>query len=116
MHTYQTKYGWYKLRFAPNMNDVRMLLLDKLAVDSAHKLKQRAFRFYGSKCVSRFVVREHHTFLRTARNAPGEVYDNIQTAAQYNVAVMDAEDLSDQPQHAGGPAAHIPDPEPRLLA
>ena len=47
MHTYQTKYGWYKLRFAPNMNDVRMLLLDKLAVDSAHKLKQRAFRFHG---------------------------------------------------------------------
>ena len=105
------------------MNDVRMLLLDKLAVDSAHKLKQRAFRFYGllltdsdaSKFVSRFVVREH-TFLRTARNASGEVYGNIQTAAQYNVAMMDAEDLSDQPQHAGGRAAHIPDPEPRLLA
>ena len=122
MHTYQTKYGWYKLRIAPNMNDVRMLLSDKLAVDSAHKLKQRAFRFHGllltdsdaSKFVSRFVVREH-TFLRTARNASGEVYGNIQTAAQYNVAMMDAEDLSDQPQHAGGPAAHIFDPEPRLL-
>ena len=34
MHTYQTKYGWHKLRFAPNMNDVRMLLSDKLAVDN----------------------------------------------------------------------------------
>ena len=33
-----------------------------------------------------------------------------------NVAMMDAEDLSDQPRHAGGPAAHIPDPEPCLLA
>jgi hypothetical protein len=32
------------------------------------------------------------------------------------VAMMDAEDLSDQPQHGGGPAAHIPDPEHRLLA
>ena len=57
------------------MNDVRMLLLDKLAVDSAHKLKQRAFRFYGllltdsdaSKCVPRFVVREH-TFLNSNRS------------------------------------------------
>jgi hypothetical protein len=47
MHTYQTKYGWHKLRFAPNMNGIRMLLSDKLAVDSPQKLKQRAFRFYG---------------------------------------------------------------------
>ena len=68
----------------------------------------------ASKFVSRFVVREH-TFRRTARNAIGDVFRNIQTPADFNVAMMDAEDLSDQPVHAGGPAVVIPDPNPRLL-
>ena len=69
MHEYQAEYDWHKLRFAPNMNDVRLLLKDKLAVDTPLKLKQHAFRFRGllltdvdaSKFVSRFVVREHHS-------------------------------------------------------